>query len=104
MYEAERAPFNWKERTGIGLMILSFLVSTAIFAVPWLEGSTAWKAAVAAGLLVAAEAIFWVGVLVAGRDFMRRYRGWFSIKRLKALLADANKSSPETGDDDNRRQ
>jgi hypothetical protein len=94
--EAERAPFNWKERAGIVLMVLSLMVSASILGVPWLDGSTAWKATVAGGLLVAAEAVFWVGVLIAGRDFMRRYRAWFSVERLKALWADTNKPTRES--------
>ena len=79
----ETTPFNWKERAGIALLVLSFISFWSILGVPWLDGTTAEKAYIAGALAIGGEVIFWIGVLVAGRDFMKRYQPKFSWQRVK---------------------
>ena len=87
--------WNWREWTGVILFVLSFLMFWSILAVPWLDGSVAWRASIAGGLAVGAEVVFWVGVLIAGRPFMRRYREYLSLKKILALI---NDDAPKEGD------
>ena len=67
-------PFTWKERAGVALMAVSFVLSWSILAVPWLGGTFGEKAMIAGALAVSGEVVFWIAVLVAGRAFMQRYR------------------------------
>ena len=80
--------WNWREWTGVILFVLSFVMFWSILAVPWLDGSVAWRASIAGGLAIGAEVVFWVGVLIAGRPFMRRYREYLSLKKIMALIND----------------
>lgn len=81
-------PLTIKERLGIALVVLSFLLFWSMLALPFIGDVGVHKGWVAGGLAVAAEVVFWLGVMVAGRDFMRRYRDRLSIRKLIAWLKD----------------
>ena len=62
------------DKLALGCLVLSCLFYAALFGVPFLSGDYATKAAVSGGLIVAGEGAFWLGVAIAGRELMRRYR------------------------------
>ncbi|MGI8500802.1 MAG: transporter suffix domain-containing protein [Hassallia sp.] len=72
------------QRLGLILMILSFLPWVAIpFVVPFLPLSVAQKAASVPLLLVLAEILFWLGLLLVGKEVAQRYRQYFTLGYLK---------------------
>ncbi len=75
------------QRLGLILMVLSFLPWVAIpFVVPFLPLSTAQKAASVPVLLVVAEIMFWLGVLLVGKEVAQRYRQYFTLGYLKKQI------------------
>lgn len=66
---------------GIGLIVLSVVLWLLIPPVYWLPVSTWWKGAIVAGLFIAAEIAFWVGSVMAGTHFARK---WRLVQRIKA--------------------
>jgi hypothetical protein len=87
--------WNGREWTGVVLFVLSFVMFWSILAVPWLEASVSTRAWIAGGLAVGAEAVFWTGILIAGRDFMRRYRQYLSPRKILAWIKDADNKADE---------
>lgn len=73
---------------GIGLIVLSVLLWVLIPPVYWLPLSSWWKGAIVAALIVLAEIAFWVGSVIAGTHFARKWRllprirAWLGGKRL----------------------
>jgi len=78
-------------RAGVSLITLSFLPWMLIPCVPWLPflTSVTEKASTVAGLIIAAEILFWVGLLFAGKETWQaiKLHGWKKVpKRLFELL------------------
>ncbi len=72
------------QKLGLILIVLSFLPWVAIaFVVPFLPLSVAQKALVVPVLLVVAEILFWLGVLLVGKEVAQRFRRYFSFGYLK---------------------
>ena len=65
-------------RIGVVLMIVSVLPWLTLLVLPFLGLSGGDTAAAVGALLVAAEILFWLGVVLAGRDTWRlaRSQGW----------------------------
>lgn len=78
------------QKLGLILIIVSFLPWVAIpFVVPFLQISAAQKTLLVPVLLVVAEVLFWLGVLLVGKEVAQRYRRylsfgylWEQVKRL----------------------
>ncbi|MCV3216222.1 transporter suffix domain-containing protein [Plectonema radiosum NIES-515] len=72
------------QRLGLILIVLSFLPWVAIpFVLPFLPLSVAQKAASIPVLLVIAEIMFWLGVLLVGKQAAQRYRQYFTLGFVK---------------------
>jgi hypothetical protein len=72
------------QRLGLILIVLSFLPWVAIpFVVPFLPLSAAQKATSVPLLLILAEILFWLGVLLVGKEVAQRYRQYFTLGYLK---------------------
>jgi hypothetical protein len=72
------------QKLGFILIVLSFLPWVAIpLVVPFLPLSSAQKAASVPVLLVVAEILFWLGVLLVGKEVAQRYRQYFTFGFLK---------------------
>jgi hypothetical protein len=65
-------------KTGVILMLGSALPWIALPVAAWLAPTAAAKAAWSTGLLIAAEIMFWGGVLLAGKDvwLAAKQAGW----------------------------
>lgn len=87
--------WNGREWTGVVLFVLSFVMFWSILAVPWLDAPVSTRAWIAGGLAVGAEVVFWIGILIAGRDFMRRYREYLSLRRILEWLREADNKPDE---------
>jgi hypothetical protein len=61
-------------KVGLALMITSSLIWVVIVLVPALPVTVAEKAVVITGLIVISEVLFWLGILVAGKELAHRYR------------------------------
>jgi hypothetical protein len=61
-------------KLGVILVLISGLLWGAVLAVPFLAATVATKAAIVTSLVVASEAAFWLGILLAGKELAQRYR------------------------------
>ena len=61
-------------KLGLVLIVTSCLLWVAILAAPTLPYSIAKKAAIATSLVVISEVMFWLGILLAGKELAHRYR------------------------------
>jgi hypothetical protein len=59
------------------LLVVPGALYAAVPAVPFLPLTTAQKVGLAAGLVFAAEAVFWVSALWLGKEVISRYRRYF---------------------------
>ncbi len=70
------------QKLGLGLIIVSFVPWVAILFVPSLALSLAQKAALVPILAIIAEVIFWLGVLIIGKEAAQKYRQYLNIVSL----------------------
>ncbi|WP_310429993.1 transporter suffix domain-containing protein [Chamaesiphon sp. VAR_48_metabat_135_sub] len=61
-------------KLGLCLTVGSCLLWAAVLAVPILPLSIAKKSLVATSLIVISEVMFWLGILLAGKEIAHRYR------------------------------
>ncbi|WP_026694650.1 transporter suffix domain-containing protein [Peribacillus kribbensis] len=61
---------------GLVLMAVSTLIWCFPFIVPFLDLSGRGKAGLSAVLIVTAEILFWIGVLLAGKEAAKSYKRW----------------------------
>ena len=61
-------------RIGLSLIVISCLLWAAILAVPILPLSIASKATTATILVIISEVLFWVGILLTGKELAHRCR------------------------------
>jgi hypothetical protein len=79
-------PLTWVAKLGVGLAIGSFIPWCLLPVLPFLPLPVGQKA-IAAGLMVGgAEVMFWVGVVLAGKAVIQRYRGKLKLGRIGAWL------------------
>jgi hypothetical protein len=89
-------------RIGVVLMVLSLLCWLVIPFAPVVGFQGAVLAAVIGGLVVVAEIVFWLGLILIGRDTWRlaRERGWRRVPgALWRLLLDGRAPQPRPADD-----
>jgi hypothetical protein len=80
------APLTWIAKFGVGLVIGSLIPWYLLPVLPFLPLSVSQKA-IAAGLMVGgAEVMFWIGLLLAGRAVIQRYRGKLKLGRIWAWI------------------
>jgi hypothetical protein len=63
-----------RRKLGLALIIVSCILWGAVLLVPMLTLSLAHKGLVSTGLILISEAIFWVGILISGKELAHRYR------------------------------
>jgi hypothetical protein len=67
------------QKLGLGLIVVSFMPWLAIFFVPSLALTLAQKAALVPILVIIAEVMFWLGVLIVGKEAAQKYRQYLNI-------------------------
>lgn len=72
-----RGPFGRWARLGTILMVLSLPIWPLLLLVPFLPLGLAAQGAVATGMVVLAEILFWGGAALAGPEAARRFRSWW---------------------------
>ena len=70
------------QKLGLVLIIVSFVPWLAIFFLPSLALTLAQKAALVPSLAIIAEVIFWLGVLIVGKEAAQKYRQYLNIVTL----------------------
>ena len=70
------------QNLGLGLIIVSFVPWLVILFVPSLALNLAQKAALVPSLAIIAEVIFWLGVLIVGKEAAQKYRQYLNIVTL----------------------
>jgi len=66
---------------GISLIILSWIFWAMIIAVPFLKLGTGITT-VAITILYIASNVFWIGVVLAGNEYLQKYKLWPKFKNL----------------------
>lgn len=61
-------------KIGLMLIVSSCLLWATVFVVPILTFSIAEKALIVTSLIVISEVIFWLGILLTGKELANRYR------------------------------
>jgi uncharacterized SAM-binding protein YcdF (DUF218 family) len=61
-------------KLGLVLIIASCLLWAAVFVVPFLNFPLTSKATIITSLVIVSEVIFWLGILLAGKELAHRYR------------------------------
>ncbi|TAF07112.1 MAG: transporter suffix domain-containing protein [Nostocales cyanobacterium] len=75
------------QKLGLVLIIVSFSPWLAIAIIlPFLPISVAQKALLVPALLVSAEIIFWLGVLLVGKEVAQKYKRYLSFRYLNILI------------------
>ncbi|MEA5621028.1 transporter suffix domain-containing protein [Cronbergia sp. UHCC 0137] len=75
------------KKLGLVLIVISFLPWLVIaIIVPFLSISVTQKALLVPGLLVIAEIIFWLGILLVGKELAQKYRRYFSFRYFNILF------------------
>ena len=80
--------FSRIAKLGILLTIASVLPWLLLLVLPFLPLSLTERAIAAAGLLVFAEVMFWVGAVLAGHKVVRRFRQKLNPKKLWKRMGD----------------
>ena len=70
------------QKLGLGLIIVSFVPWAAIFFVPLLGLTLAQKAALVPILAIIAEVLFWLGILIVGKEAAKKYQQYLNIVNL----------------------
>ena len=65
---------NVYSKLGLVLIVTSCLLWAVVLAVPLLPYSIAQRSLIATSLIVISELIFWLGILLAGKELAHRYR------------------------------
>lgn len=75
------------QKLGLGLIVISFLPWLAILLiVPLLPLSITQKALLVPVLAVVAEVLFWLGLILVGKEAAQKYRRYLSLGYLKVQL------------------
>ncbi len=61
-------------KLGLVLIIVSCLLWAAVLVVPLLTFTLTNKALIITSLVITSEVIFWLGILLAGKELAHRYR------------------------------
>ncbi len=70
------------QKLGFGLIIVSFVPWVAIIFIPSLTLTLAQKAALVTILAIIAEVLFWLGILIVGKEAATKYRKNLNILSL----------------------
>ncbi len=73
---ATRTPTSAWARLGVILMVSSLPIWPLLLAVPFVPLGIAVRGAVATGMVVLAEIMFWGGAALAGPEAARRVKSW----------------------------
>ena len=63
-----------RAKLGLVLIAIAGLAWVAILAVPFLAGDVTQKALIVTSLVVVSEVMFWLGIVLAGKELAHRYR------------------------------
>ena len=63
-----------RAKLGLVLIAIAGLAWVAILVVPFLAGTVTQKALIVTSLVVVSEVIFWLGIVLAGKELAHRYR------------------------------
>jgi hypothetical protein len=80
--------FSRIAKLGIILAIASVIPWLLLLVLPFIPLSLTERAIGAAGLLVLAEVMFWVGALLAGHEMVQRFRQKLNPKALWKMIVD----------------
>lgn len=69
---------HWLTKMAIVFVILSFVLYGLLGAVPFVPCTLTEKAGISAGLVASGEAVWWIGLLILGKEVMQKYRKYLN--------------------------
>jgi len=79
---------NLKIKIGFCLVIFSWIIYSFIFIIPFWPAVLNLKLIIGSILYLLSHAFFWIGVLILGRKFSHKYKGFDLLNRLKKRIKD----------------
>ncbi|PAQ16459.1 hypothetical protein CD798_01325 [Bacillaceae bacterium SAOS 7] len=70
-------------KIGMGLIMGSAVFWIFLFIIPFLSVTTTMKAMLITGSLICAEIVFWLGLLLVGKEAAMKFRSSRSVRRWK---------------------
>jgi hypothetical protein len=74
--------------TGYVILLVSCILFILIPVVPFTGLPVSKIAAITAGLFIAGEILFYLGLFILGRSFLEKIKGWLKFRKLKSNGAD----------------
>jgi len=72
--------YNWKIKTGVGLIIISIPLFLFLPAIPFLTIDSSVKIKLSTVIFIVAEITFWAGGLMVGKELFAKYKTYFNPK------------------------
>jgi len=69
---------RWKFRLGIVIILVSILLFFILFAIPFLSLDLKTKLALTPVVFAAAEVLFWLGIVLIGKDVYLKFKAGLS--------------------------
>lgn len=84
-----------KAKLGALLVVLSNILIGSLVIVPFLDADLKTKAIISTLLFVVGEVCFYVGAFLLGKEFVEKYRKYFSISYWRNRKANGEKTNGE---------
>lgn len=72
--------YNWKLKSGIGLLILSAFIFMSLPIIPFLNMENKVKISLTTTIIIIGEIVFWSGGLLVGKELFSKYKSYFNPK------------------------
>lgn len=79
----KQKPKGWAFKLGVVLLFVSAWLWVAAVVIPFTSLDVGFKVAAVAVVLAAAEALFWLGTICAGKGFIDRIKALYSYENWK---------------------
>jgi len=76
---------KWKFRFGLAMISISILVFFMLFALPFVSLDLKTKLAITPILLVVGEVMFWLGIVLIGKDVYLKFKAGLKSARWRSL-------------------
>lgn len=75
-------------KIGMGMIVLAFICWSGALLVPFTDFSIKAKAGIITGILVVGEVVFWIGLLLAGKEGFAKIKSYFNPKNWRKKIGD----------------
>ncbi|HBV99401.1 MAG: hypothetical protein JL50_13290 [Peptococcaceae bacterium BICA1-7] len=73
------------KKAGLILIVISWIIYSLILIIPFLPLYLSMKLFLGAVLYLSSHAVFWLGVLILGREVLNKYKDFNLLRRLRRI-------------------